>query len=250
MTAPTQSAAPVALPRPEVNRRPRRRRALVILLFSLASFAFTGLCVVWLFSAKTQNSPEGMLAFALIVLGFMAAMAGLAFLVVGLVLLLRRTVPRQAAWLEDPSDRSLARWWDGRAWTDHTSPRDPAVVALAPLTSTSRRRHIWGLALLVGGVVVALGADWASHALFEPPTYLPLPDDGSMPQQVGGSSLWMSVGQISPLAAVVAVIGLYLLLTLDDDPLAGWSTDPLDPGRMRWWDGRSWTDLAQDADVA
>jgi hypothetical protein len=221
----------------------------VILLFALACFVFTGLCLLWLVNDETQNSPEGMLTFALIVLGLTAATAGFAFLVVGLVLLLKRTVPRQAAWLEDPEDRTRARWWDGRAWTDQTSPRDAAVVALAPLTSSSRRRHLWGLALLVGGVLVAVGADWASHALFEPPTYLPPPDDGGMPQQVG-SNLWIYVGQISFPAAVAAVIGLYLLVTLADDPLAGWSTDPLDATRMRWWDGRSWTDLTSDTQAA
>lgn len=249
MTAPTQSASPVALPLPEINRRPRRRRGLVILAFALVCFVFTGFCVVWLFSDETQNSPEGMLALALVSVGLMAATAGIVLLVLGLVLMVKRTTLRQAAWLEDPADRTRARWWDGAAWSDHTSPRDPAVVALAPLTSSSRRRHRWGLALLVGGVAVALGAELASHALFQVPRYAPPPADGGLPQQVGGSDLWMYVGQLTLPAAAVAVVGLYLLLTLADDPMAGWSTDPLDPSRMRWWDGRSWTDLTSDTTI-
>jgi hypothetical protein len=152
---------------------------------------------------------------------------------------------RQGAWFEDPADRTSLRWWNGLAWTPHTSPRDPAVVTLAPLTSSSRRRHLWGLALLVGGVAVAVGAQALSHALFEPPTYS-YDGNGGLPVESSGSDLWMIVGQATPFACVVAVVGLYLLLTVDDDPSAGWQPDPLDPARLRWWDGRSWSDATAE----
>lgn len=247
MSTPMQTADLRALPAPEVNRRPRRRHGLVLTLFALAAFVLAGLCAVGLFSDDTQNSPEGMAAFAFFVMGLLLALTGVGLLAAGLSIGLRRPVIRQAAWLEDPSDRTMVRWWDGGAWTAHTSPRDPAVAALAPLVSSSRRRHVRGLALLVGGAVVAVGADLLSHALFEPPAYGPPTADGGPPVDTS-SNLWMLVGQATPVAALVAVIGLYLLLTLSDDPRAGWAPDPLDAGRMRWWDGRSWTDLTSAAD--
>ncbi len=218
----------------------------MLLLFAAGALAFTGLCVLWLFSDETQNSPEGMAALAYTVLGLMALLTGVGLLLWALSALFHREVVKQEAWLEDPADRTLVRWWDGRAWTQDTAPRDPAVVALAPLTSSGRRRRRWGLVLLVGGVVAAVGAQWASDALFEPPTYLSPTDTGGLPQQSGSSNLWMVVGQVTPVAALVAVIGLYLVLTLADDPRAGWKPDPLDPSRVRWWDGRSWTDLSAD----
>lgn len=249
MSTPTQAVDRRALPAPEINRRARRRQGLVLLLFAAVCFVVAALFAVWLFSDEVENAREGLLSMGIILLGGTALLLGISLLVWGIASLRPRVI-RQPVWLEDPSDRTLVRRWDGWAWTAHTSPRDPAVVALEPLTSSSRRRHAWGLALLVGGGVVAVVSEWASRALFEVPTYLPAPTDGGLPQQVGGNDLWMVVGQLTAPAAVVAVVGLYLLLTLANDPLAGWKPDPLDPARSRWWDGRSWTDLTEDAPAA
>ncbi len=245
MSTPTQAVDLRALPAPEVNRRPRRRRGLVLLLAALGCLAIAGLFTAWLFSDEVANALEGLLAMGIMLVGGTALLLGIGLLVWG-VASLRPRIIRQAAWLEDPSDRTHVRWWDGWAWTAHTSPRDPAVVALEPLRSGSGRRHRQGLALLVGGVVVAVGAELLRAALFEPPTYAVDPSSGAM-QQVGSGSIWAAVGQVSPFAAIVAVIGLYLLLTLDDEPRAGWRTDPLDPARTRWWDGLAWTELTADA---
>lgn len=247
MSASTQAVDLVALAAPELNRRPRRRRGFVLLGFALVCFAVAGVFTALLFSDEVQNAREGLLALSIMFLGGTALLIGIA-LIAPIVVSLRPRILREAAWLEDPFNRAFVRWWDGRSWTEHTHPRDPAVVALPPLTS-SRRRHKRGLVLLVGGAVVAVAAEWLSRVFYEPPTYGFDPSTGSTVQG-GSSSLWIVVAQVTPVAALVAVVGLYLLLTLDDDPRAGWTPDPLDPSRMRWWDGRSWTDLSEDAPAA
>jgi hypothetical protein len=53
--------------------------------------------------------------------------------------------PPGPGWLDDPTDRSLLRWWDGRQWTAYTSVKPS-------------RRRLWGaVALVVGAWAVALG---------------------------------------------------------------------------------------------
>jgi len=237
-----------ALPAPQLNRRARRRRGLVLLVSALLCLAVAGLFTVWLFSDEVANAREGLLALGIIVVGGTALLIGIGLLVPGIASLRPRII-RQAAWFEDPSDRTMLRWWDGRSWTVHTHPRDPAVVALAPLVTSNRRRHTWGLALLVGGVVVTVAVVWLSSTFYSPPFYSIDPSTGRM-VRVGSGSIWGAVGQLAPASALVAVVGLYLLATLADDPLPGWTTDPLDPARERWWDGRSWTEMTQDAPAA
>ncbi|HEU4980830.1 MAG TPA: DUF2510 domain-containing protein [Solirubrobacterales bacterium] len=35
-------------------------------------------------------------------------------------------------WYPDPSDPDLARYWDGRRWTEFTGPRQAAPPAIPP----------------------------------------------------------------------------------------------------------------------
>jgi hypothetical protein len=204
----------------------------VLVVLSVGAFALLGCCIAGLGAAG--SSPEGMLTFALLVVGAMLLVGGLALLVPGLVLLLRR-VRVGPTWLVDPDDPALARWWDGQAWTDRTSPRSQRTVALAPLVSSSRRRHGIGAALLVGGVLVAVGSRWLAEATVVPVTTVDQPTNG----------LSMLAIQLVVPSLCAAVVGLYLVLTLADDVRPGWYRDPLDPAQLRWWDGLAWSDTTQ-----
>jgi len=201
----------------------------VLLLFAAGAFAFAGLCVAGI--AGEADSPEGMAAFAFMVVALMATLLGCGLLVLGPVQLLRR-IRVGPAWLVDPVDPGLLRWWDGRLWTDHTNPRSPDVVALAPLVASNRRRRLGGAALVVGGLVVAAASEWVASATVVPATD---PDQLSSP-------LPILVMQLVTPALAAAVFGLHLLLTLTDDPRPAWHPDPLDADRLRWWDGLAWTE--------
>jgi hypothetical protein len=172
-----------------------------------------------------------MASMAYAVNGAVLVVTGCGLLLAGLLLLLRR-VPVGPAWLVDPVDPQLARWWDGQAWTDHTSPRSPRTVALAPLDPSSARRRRVGAVLLVGGILVAVGSEWFTSA-----TVVPTTSPDQAPDQ-----LWPLAAQLVMPALAAAVVGLYLLLTLTDDVRPGWQPDPLDAGQLRWWDGRAWSD--------
>jgi hypothetical protein len=201
----------------------------VLVLLAVGAFALVGWCIAGMSAAS--DSPEGMASFALLVVGVSLFVIGCGLLLVGLVLLVRR-VPVGPSWLVDPVDADLARWWDGRAWTDHTSERSPQTVALAPLRSSSARRRWVGAVLLVGGVLVAVVSEWLASATVVPTT------DPDQPT----SQLPLLLLQLVAPALIAAVVGLYLLLTVADDVRPGWQPDPLDPEQLRWWDGRAWSD--------
>jgi hypothetical protein len=202
---------------------------MVLVLFAVGAFALAGLCVAGI--AAEADSPEGMAAFAFMVVALMATVLGLLLLVAGLVLLVRR-IHIRPAWLVDPADRGRLRWWDGERWTDHTNPRSPDVVALAPLVGSNRPRRRWGAGLVVGGILVAVASDWVARATVVPATE---PDQPSSPLPI------LAMQLVVP-ALAAAVLGLFLVLTLADEPHPAWHPDPLDPERLRWWDGLAWTD--------
>lgn len=72
--------------------------------------------------------------------------------------------PPEAAWYPDPSDPALARYWDGTAWTSHTTGIDD----LTPPADRPRDGLAWwqvllivlgivfGLLLLLFGICVAV----------------------------------------------------------------------------------------------
>lgn len=204
------------------------------MLFAVGAFALAGGCVAGMIGET--DSPEGMAWMAFAVMGVTFVLGGCCFLLIGLLLLARRA-PVGPAWLVDPVDPAFARWWDGQAWTDHTSPRSPGTVALAPLTSSSARRRLVGSVLLVGGILVAVGSEWFTSATVVPATSPDQPMDQT----------WVLVSQLVTPALGAGVLGLYLLLTLTDDVRPGWQRDPLDPEQVRWWDGRAWSDSTTHA---
>jgi hypothetical protein len=75
-----------------------------------------------------------------------------------------------ADWYDDPMDRSMYRYWDGTAWTDHRSPKaasalpPPVVMPVLPLTAGKAaplqrrllRVPVWGW--MAGVLIVAVGA--------------------------------------------------------------------------------------------
>lgn len=215
--------------RPWPNRRPRRRSGGVLVLFALASFALAAGCIAGLDAAG--RLPEGMLSLALVMMAVMLVVTGCALLAVGLVLLLRPG-RAPASWQVARDDPGLVRWWDGRAWTEHTAPRSVETQALAPLVSSSRRRRAIGAALLVGGLVVAVVCDQVAQATVVPATS-PYGSTGSV---------WIVAQQLVVPGLLAAVLGLFLVLTLTDDVRPGWQPDPSDAEALRWWDGSAWTD--------
>ena len=217
------------MPRPEFNRRPRRSRGVVLVLFAVCAFALVGLCIVGI--RDEAASPEGMASFAFTVVALELLAVGCGLLLGGLLLRWGR-FPVGPAWLVDPVDAGTVRWWDGRAWTDHTSVRSPRTVALAPLVSSSRRRRLVGISLLFGGVLAALAMEWLGSATVVSPT-----EPGQPTNQLPGLAM-----QLVTPAACAAVFGLYLFLTLADDVRPSWQPDPLDSEQLRWWDGRDWGD--------
>jgi hypothetical protein len=206
----------------------------VLVLFAVGAFALAALCVVGI--AGEADSPEGMAALAYSVVGLMLLVAGCGLLLTGAVLL-RRRPPVGPAWLVDPVDPALARWWDGGAWTSSTAVRSPATVALAPLVSSSTRRRRAGALLVVGGLVVALVSGRVADATVVAATAAGTP----------ASPVWMVASQLVVPALGAALVGLYLLLTLADDVRPGWHPDPADPDRLRWWDGLAWSDSTAPA---
>ncbi len=238
-----------SLPRPEVGRRPRRRRGWVVALLAAGAFAIVGLCVwglLYEISRPESEVREGLASLAYMVVGGMALVVALGLAAWAISTLTSPDVVHGEAWLVDPLDAAQVRWWDGRAWSAFTATRDPAVAALPPLRSSSRRRHAWGWALLIGGVATTIACQWASSRLVAPATAAFRPD--GQVEIVSQSSallpLAMNLGVIAPL---VAVVGLYFALTLSPDPRPGWVADPLDPEQVRWWDGLAWSDLAADS---
>lgn len=224
----TAPGTPTALPTvvPDLNRRPRRRRGAVLLGFAVACFG----AAWWLVAtADTGSTVEATGWFASMMLGFCLVVLGVGLLVVALLLLARRR-PRPA-WFVDPDEPTLTRWWDGRSWTARTTERDAVAARLAPLRSSSVRRRRIGAAMLVGGVGVTVLSRWAATA-----TAVPVTDPTS-----AGSPLPMLLLQLVLPAALTAVVGLFLVLTVADDVPPGWYADPSDAARRRYWDGRAWT---------
>jgi len=59
-------------------------------------------------------------------------------------------------WYADPSDATQTRWWDGVAWSQHTSPAAPSYAATAPTadrTISPYNKWIW-LALVATALPV------------------------------------------------------------------------------------------------
>lgn len=218
--------------RPALGRRPRRRHGLVLVLFALAAFVLVALCVAALGPAGRE--PEGMLWMSLALMGLMLLAVGCALLLVGILLLTHRGRV-EPAWFVDPDDPGLARWWDGRVWTEHTETRSPETRALVPLRSSSSRRRVVGAGMLLGGIVVAVGSSAVAQATVTP----------ASGASTGQSSIYLLASQLTVPAALIAVCGLYLLLTLSPDVRPGWYADPLDRGRLRWWDGLAWGDAVR-----
>lgn len=83
------------------------------------------------------------------------------------------TIP--AAWLADPTNAAMVRYWDGNAWTDHTAPAQAAAAPPPPVQVVVQQSNIVGygprtnhilhfiLTVLTGGlwlpvwIIVALG---------------------------------------------------------------------------------------------
>lgn len=42
-------------------------------------------------------------------------------------------------WYPDPRDPNLARYWDGKRWTEFTGPRDAAAPATPPPIAEAER---------------------------------------------------------------------------------------------------------------
>lgn len=227
------------LPRPARNRRARRRRGLVLLLFALVSFGLSGssfAMVRHLNSLPLSEMPEGMAAFAFAFLGISTLLLGCVLAPLGLVQLLKPQVVAAPAWLVDPADHAQVRWWGGRCWTEHTRPRDPATSALQPLEPDNRRRRRRGLLALVGGGAVAGVALWYPSSQLTPVTAVDSgQSDGSGPLTI------LALNAFLP-ALLIALVGFYLLLTLANEPMPGWYPDPGDASHLRYWDGQAWTD--------
>lgn len=60
-------------------------------------------------------------------------------------------------WHADPHQPGLLRYWDGQAWTSHTSPVPPAPAVAAP-ARRSRARTWWTVAVVVLLALVGVGA--------------------------------------------------------------------------------------------
>lgn len=224
-TAPgTPTTLPTAVP--DSNRRPRRRRGAVLLGFAVVCFA-----AAWWLMATADSGPavEGSGWFFSLLLGFCLVVLGVGLLVVAL-LLLRRRRPA-AAWFVDPEDPTHTRWWDGRSWTEHTSERGAVAAQLAPLRSSSTRRRRVGAAMLAGGAGILVLSRWGVAATVHPATDLTAMDD----------PLPTLLLQLGTPALLVAVVGLFLVLTVTDDVPPGWQPDPADAARLRYWDGQAWT---------
>lgn len=230
MSVEPESATTLPSVRPDLNRRPRRRRSLVLLGFAVAALALAW----WL--VATGNSPDAVEAtgwvFSLLIAAALVLLA-IILLLVALLQLERRRPP--AGWVVDPEDPTLMRWWDGRAWTAATSERGSAAAQLEPLRANGARRRRLGATMLVGGAVTSVVARALAGAIVVPVT------DPTAPV----NPLPMLLLQLVVPAALVAVVGLFLLLTLPDDVEPGWHPDPSDGSALRYWDGRAWTGSTQ-----
>lgn len=69
-----------------------------------------------------------------------------------------------AGWYPDPSIGNVSRYWDGSAWTDHTAnpvgaaPYGSAVSTPVAAAGSGDAAKKWGVVVLIGGVLMALGA--------------------------------------------------------------------------------------------
>ncbi len=180
---------------------------------------------------------EGMAAMAFAFVGLCLFAIGSVLAVLGLISLLRRQAVTTSAWLVDPVDLTRVRWWTGQSWTRDTQPREPATIELPRLEPDNRRRRRRGLVILVGAGAVSALSWWYPTSVDRAPASVV---DG-LPQPLAVRPLEVLALNLALPALVVALVGGYLLLTLDGDALAGWSPDPSDDSRLRFWDGHTWT---------
>jgi hypothetical protein len=108
-------------------------------------------------------------------------------------------------WYPDPSSSRIYRWWDGQAWTQHTSVGQP-VATEVPVAAAPAQVHATALRETGGGATAYAEAQFPA-----PVTSMPSPARPAQ-QATIGASIW----QRNRYALItMGIVALYLFLAVE-----------------------------------